>query len=305
MPQSYLIQHGLKHCTYCDGLISLRTRGSCPSCRDAARANDAANAMREQLRSTLPVRSSEAPVALAGPSMTEIDTRHAPTIRSIPKELRPMWARCLSRAEADAVFHNSFESIRDLHMIAKCVLCNPPRAGKAHASQRVAFTRRRLNRWLAGERASLWRDMPHYAAPRAKKSSTNGDKHRRAQRCIDLCAEGGDSAACKALVKEPPVGHSATTHRQLAAKHPPNNRPPSLNTLLGPRGPPPNLDGNCVERAIRSFRRLSGSGPSGLNPLHLKQALGSEVRDEVLEQITSLVRLLASGRAPSLFLLQS
>ena len=209
-----------------------------------------------------------------------------------------MWARCLSRAEADAVFHNSFESIRDLHMIAKCVLCNPPRAGKAHASQRVAFTRRRLNRWLAGERASLWRDMPHYAAPRVKKSSTNGDKHRRAQRCIDLCAEGGDSAACKALVKEPPVGHSATTHRQLAAKHPPNNRPPSLNTLLGPRGPPPTLDGNCVERAIRSFHRLSGGGPSGLKPLHLQQALCPELRDQVLEHTTALVQLFAAGLAP-------
>ena len=52
-----------------------------------------------------------------------------------------------------------------------------------------------------------------------------GDKNRRAQRCIDLCSEGGYSAACKALTKEPPLGHTATVYSQLYQKHPANNIP--------------------------------------------------------------------------------
>ena len=95
------------------------------------------------------------------------------------------------------------------------------------------------------------------------------------------------------------MGHTADVYGKLRALHPTNTAPPSLASLLGPRGRPPDVDGESVERAIRSFHRLSGSGPSGLKPLHLKQALGSEVRDEVLEHITSLVCILASGRVPS------
>ena len=300
VPRSYLQQHNLRHCSYCHSLISARTRGPCRYCRDAQQATIAANAMRDQLRSTLPaVDTSESPPASAGPMLSDISTRYVPLVRSIPKELHPLWARCLSRAVADAVFNNSLEAFRDLQMLSKCVLCTCPRAGKAHSSQRVAFTRGRLNRWLRGERASLWRDMPQYTPPKAKRTSAEGDKHRRAQRCIDLCGEGGDSAACKALTKDPPLSHSATVHRQLKDKHPLNNRPPSANTLLGPRGPPPTFDGDTVERGIRSFHRLSGGGPSGLKPLHLQQALGPAYRDQVVEHTTALVQLLASGHAPA------
>ena len=53
-----------------------------------------------------------------------------------------------------------------------------------------------------------------------------------------------------------------------------------------------------MERAIRSFHRLSGGGPSGLKPLHLQQALGPELRDQVLEHTTALVQLFASGTVP-------
>ena len=53
-----------------------------------------------------------------------------------------------------------------------------------------------------------------------------------------------------------------------------------------------------VERAIRSFHKLSGGGPSALRPLHLQEALTPDCRDEVLQHLTSLVTLLACGEAP-------
>ena len=35
----------------------------------------------------------------------------------------------------------------------------------------------------------------------------------------------------------------------------------------------PQLDAASVEQSIRSFHRLSGGGPSGLRPIHLKNCL--------------------------------
>ena len=57
-------------------------------------------------------------------------------------------------------------------------------------------------------------------------------------------------------------------------------------------------NGHKLTNSIRSFHRLSGGGPSGLRPIHLKNCLGTEHRDEVLEHCTSIVNLLAKGEAP-------
>ena len=223
-------------------------------------------------------------------------------LRHIPKELRTLWVRCLIRTVAHTVFHNTESAWQELQMLPKAVLCNPPRAGKSHTSQRTAFTRRRLDRWLSGERSSLWNDLPQYNAPRPKRLSPEGDKNRRAQRCIDLVSEGGLGAACKALINDPPLGHSSTIFRKLKDKHPPNHNPPNNTVLPGLLSRPPgrslHIEGDTVERAVRSFHRLSSGGPSGLKPLHVQAALTGAFRDEAVQHFTSLVQLLAHGEAP-------
>ena len=60
----------------------------------------------------------------------------------------------------------------------------------------------------------------------------------------------------------------------------------------------PLADTNLIEKCIRSFHRLSGGGPTGLRPIHLKNCLSTEHRDEVLERCTSLINILAKGEAP-------
>ena len=60
----------------------------------------------------------------------------------------------------------------------------------------------------------------------------------------------------------------------------------------------PLADTDLVEQCIRSFHRLSGGGPSGLRPIHLKNCLSTEHRDEVLEQSCTLINTLAKGSAP-------
>ena len=53
-----------------------------------------------------------------------------------------------------------------------------------------------------------------------------------------------------------------------------------------------------MDQSIRSFHRLSGGGPSGLRPIYLQNRLSTEHRDEIVQQCTSLVNLLAKGDAP-------
>ena len=85
-------------------------------------------------------------------------------------------------------------------MLVKCTLCRPVRGGKSHKSQRLAWTRGRLSRWLAGERADLWHDLPNYKRPQFKQISVEAAKKQQQERCIVLTSEAGLGRACQALV---------------------------------------------------------------------------------------------------------
>ena len=68
----------------------------------------------------------------------------------------------------------------------------------------MAFTRERLNRWLAGERAQLWNDLHNYSPPRQKRRSEAAEKAQRQQRCMELCRDTAYSKSCSALTKPAP-----------------------------------------------------------------------------------------------------
>ena len=116
-------------------------------------------------------------------------------------------------------------------MLSKCVLCTPPRAGKQHANQRIAFTRQRLQRWLAGDRATLWRDIPNYTRKTQHDKSDVATICLRQSRCINLCGEGADSKACKSLTSEPLSDHSLATTRQMKKKHPTASGPIEMTPI--------------------------------------------------------------------------
>ena len=115
-----------------------------------------------------------------------------------------------------------------------------------------------------------------------------------------MTGEGGISKACNALISAPPLGQTADVTRNLEAKHPPAAQPVNLQTLGNASSSlVPLADVDLVEKCIQSFHKLSGSGPSGLRPIHLKNCLSTEHRDEVLERCTALVNILAKGDAPT------
>ena len=104
------------------------------------------------------------------------------------------------------------------------------------------------------------------------------------KRCISLTSEGGLSNACKALVSPPPVSHTAEITNILVEKHPPATFPVTMSAFGNASGSSvPLADVDITERCINSFHRLSGGGPSGLRPIHLKNCLSTEYRDEVSE----------------------
>ena len=305
VPANFLNQNNYTQCTVCFKLVSTRfLDNTCQRCRPVNRLRDQVNALRENnnISDTIPASGQQGRQTLdIGnlPSLAEIHHRFVPTIKNIRLGLRRLWAQCLVRALAQAVWTNSEDDWTALQMLAKCTLCRPPRAGKSRSSQKLEWTRGRLQRWLAGERSSLWQDLPQYKRPQNKNNSHESTRQQQQQRCIALTSEGGYSNACKALTSPPPLGQTREVTAQLREKHPSSSRPIDLCTFGNANSAlVPSMDTALVEQCIRSFHRLSGGGPSGLRPIHLKNCLSTEHRDEVVERCTALVNVLAKGDAP-------
>lgn len=235
------------------------------------------------------------------PSLSEVQKQFIPTIKkNIPRIICRLWAQCLAKSLAQAVWSNNEASWTELLMLPKCILCCPARGGKSHLSQRLAWTRDRHQHCLAGERAELWHDLPQYKYPGQKQLSVKAAIKLRHDRCINLTGEGGFSNACNALVSPPPLGHTADVTSLLCEKHPPAVNPVDLNAFSNASSAlVPSIDVDTVEKCIRSFHRLSGGGPTGLRPIHLKNCLSTEYRDEFLERCTALLNFLAKGDAPT------
>ena len=305
VPINFLRQYKFSQCSECDKILSIRFKGTCPKCKPRARSREQINIMRTRTRApdNNPSTSQQQPnnqEQRAPPSLSEIQKQFVPTIKNIPRVLRRLWAQCLAKALAQTVWSNNEASWTELLMLAKCTLCRPTRGGKSHLSQRLAWTRERLQRWLAGERAELWHDLPQYKPPHAKTLSVKAALKLRQDRCVNLTGEGGFSNACNALVSQPPLDQTAEVTANLLEKHPPAASPIDLSAFSNASSAlVPITDVDTVEKCIQSFHRLSGGGPTGLRPIHLKNCLSTEYRDELLERCTSLVNILSKGDAPT------
>ena len=111
-------------------------------------------------------------------------------------------------------------------------------------------------------------------SPGPKRTSEEGAKTRKAQRCVDLCREGGFGSACKALTKGDPLGFTPAVMSELRSKHPRNDSMPGwVSARTAGSHLTPEISSERVDKATRSFHRLSGAGPSGLKPLLLQDTL--------------------------------
>ena len=113
IPQAFMHFHRLVYCSWCSRTLSSRySSGLHPSCAPLARAASAAPQAQaripppldgEVLANTTSNLASRSQPSL--PSLEEVHTKRVPVIKFIPKQLRPMWAQCLSRALATTTCH--------------------------------------------------------------------------------------------------------------------------------------------------------------------------------------------------------
>ena len=83
----------------------------------------------------------------------------------------------------------------------------------------------------------------------------------------------------------------------MAAKHPSAQVPDVSGLGAANVGPVLAVTADDIRASVASFNRHSGAGPSGLRPLHLKEALGPASADQVLDHLSNVINLLIRGQA--------
>ena len=226
-----------------------------------------------------------------------------PTLHFIPRRCRPLWNTVLSRALAAVVVASSPGARQrpehrdlawaELLCLAKAVLTPAPRAGRKHPKCQENHTRCLLQRWLDGDRRSLYADA---CRPLPRRRQNNNNREARIALGTSLVENGKDSQACKALTSHGLAPDTVATRSSLEAKHP-----------LGMPVPPelvqaPALFDRVREKdvldALRAFAKGSAPGPSGLRAQHLLDAVSSPEQGSTLQALADVVNLLAAGLAP-------
>ena len=226
-----------------------------------------------------------------------------PTLHFVPAACRSLWSTALTRALAAAVVVCSpgFAgqpwqrdlAWAELMALPKAVLTQAPRSGRKHRRSQENHTRCLLQRWLDGEKASLWADAARDAARRGK---INNSEAARILRATALSEEGKDSQACKTLVSAGLAPDNEATRRALEAKHP--QGPPVPEELASAPAALDRIAEAKVMEALRNFQKGSAPGPSGLRAQHLLEAVARPEQAAALQVLTDVVNLLAAGKAP-------
>ena len=162
------------------------------------------------------------------------------------------------------------------------------------------LVRSRIDRWLAGDIATLWTEVIAGGKSLAKRiqSSSGSQRSHNIRRAKLAVQDGQYNKAIKALISNGLATPSAEVLGAMLNKHP-QASPPTLPP--GPVPPPLNLSETAVKRGVRSFPNGSAPGPSGLRPSHLRETVGCPSPDQakrILASLTNFVNLLAAGRAP-------
>ena len=293
IPAQWLEDNGFVQCAVCSRLLARRYGSACPRCRPEMRAQSSSSSS----SSPPPGR----PLPSGSPNLAEVFEDSAGVKHQVSQGARRLGATCVLTATADVVNFNDVRAWTELISLQKLVLRSSKRGGKGHKQRLEAETKRRCRFWLEGQRSSLWQPLGSRRPSRRPVPNDPGTRQARDQRTESLLNEDLLAKACSALVREPPVEVTNPVVREMERKHP-AAREGEAERLLALRrvaaAAAIQIDVEAVEKALKSFKRGSGAGPSGLRPEHLKAALVPGLRDEILRHMTLLVNLLARGEAP-------
>ena len=171
IPADWLATHSLGQCTVCSRLLSTRFGNACPRCRPS-------------LTSAAPVPDGR-PIPSGCPSIEEACSRKIRPKRHAPEGARALWAQCLLSAVAAVNTFNDQRAWAELFALPKMVLNADVRGGRKKQKRFDAATKQRCERWLKGQRISLW---PSPVGSANQKSSKKGgaDDRVKHERTMEL-----------------------------------------------------------------------------------------------------------------------
>ncbi|KAL5506266.1 hypothetical protein EMCRGX_G007877 [Ephydatia muelleri] len=229
------------------------------------------------------------------PTLQDICSLRCPTIRFIPSRARPSFARVLSAVLRDVVAENSIEAWTKLFMLPKCLLPSSKLGGRHNKPIPIESL---CDMWLGGNLSELWSFAQNRAA-----SSSHSNKTTRVRpndgvtSAISLSKDGLYGKACRLLVSQGVAPNNESTWNLLISKHPKGGCPVGLPGAPNDGTLPPDFNLGPV---LRSFPKLTGSGPSGLRIQHLLDAVEVPLQTPILHSLKAVVNILSSGRAPAL-----
>ena len=228
--------------------------------------------------------------------MSEIVTLSVTTVCHIPRSVRPLFAQVLAKELGHATLDGLWGFAR-LFMLPKAVLRCPPRGGKKKRHVVKAELLSRLQRWQAGEIASLWEDARSDAKHHDKKCKHSCTAGINTRRSLRLAREGRFSNAMKALGSlgcASPDDTSALT--ELRQRHPEHSLPAWNEDIP----PPLTVSSASVLAALRAFPPATSLGGSKLRCQHLLDAIDGTTTPsarDCLDRLTHFACFLLSGRA--------
>ena len=183
-----------------------------------------------------------------------------------------------------------------------------PRTGDSNAQSKAV--KERLRRWMQGEYRQLWDEAIELTRTqsRSKGRRKTGEpertekcqEERNAERATQLGQDGQYTRALQALTSAGMADHSRAAVAEMKSKHPQPSNPPTFQSSTNT--PQMRFTQLEVYKAVKSFKKGSAPGPSGLRPEHLKVALKSPSpnrADKALEALTRVVTLCMSGKVPA------
>ena len=185
------------------------------------------------------------------------------------------------------------------------VLFENGRGGKRGKKQAVQSINSNCRRWLEGQRRELWEQ-----GLRARSGTNQGHNKRKRDaadaalekalfdRVKALTAQGQFSKACVTLMGSALVRPSVEVLQEMRDKHPSGDCSPPPGGLRSiPASAAPEADAEAVLNALSSFPRYSAGGPCCLRPNHLREAMCPGIRDQLLDNLVSMVNILLRGQA--------
>ena len=240
------------------------------------------------------------------PTLQEAHRTHIPTLTHIPKASRGEWTKVLTD-----LYNRVSQSPETttlwilLYILPRAILPagRLPRQADAYSQARVV--KERLGRWRRGEYKQLWDEAVSItkAPPKPRKKAPAREEHsleeKNAQRATRLAQEGQYTRSLQSLTSAGMAQHNRTTVDIMTDKHP----PAPLVPILQPESNTPQMtfSQTQVYNSIKSFRKGSAPGPSGLRAEHLKVATKSAPpnrTDKATSAITKLVNCMAGGKVP-------